>query len=73
MTDGLALLSGTGTLRSLAEIEADIITFACRHYGGGIAAAARDLGIGRSTLYRKIKDARIDPSSLSIHLIGDAA
>ncbi len=44
-----------GTFRVLEQIEHEIIAKACRHYNGSKELAARDLGIGRTTLYRKLK------------------
>ncbi|WP_026607638.1 sigma-54-dependent transcriptional regulator [Methylocapsa acidiphila] len=52
----LALLDGAGGLRRLDEIESEAIRFALAHCRGRMSAAARKLGIGRSTLYRKLKD-----------------
>ncbi|MGB3721837.1 MAG: sigma-54 dependent transcriptional regulator [Pacificimonas sp.] len=43
-----------GHIRSLAELEADHIRLALRHYRGKMTEVARRLGIGRSTLYRKL-------------------
>ncbi|HKG83262.1 MAG TPA: helix-turn-helix domain-containing protein, partial [Beijerinckiaceae bacterium] len=34
----------------------EIIRFALQHYRGHMSAVSRRLGIGRSTLYRKLKD-----------------
>jgi DNA-binding NtrC family response regulator len=42
-----------GHVRSLDEIEADVIRFAIERYGGRMTEVARRLNIGRSTLYRK--------------------
>lgn len=50
----LPLLAEDGQIRSLAEIEADVIRFAVNHYRRQISEAARKLGIGRATLYRKL-------------------
>jgi transcriptional regulator of acetoin/glycerol metabolism len=36
-------------------LEAEAIKFALVHYRGQMSAVARKLGIGRSTLYRKLK------------------
>lgn len=46
-------LGEDGHIRPLAEIEADALEFALRRYDGQMSEAARRLGIGRSTLYRK--------------------
>ncbi|MCX5496588.1 sigma-54 dependent transcriptional regulator [Kaistia dalseonensis] len=45
-----------GDVRPLADIEADMIRLAITHYRGRMATVARKLGIGRSTLYRKLKE-----------------
>jgi DNA-binding NtrC family response regulator len=37
-------------------MEAEMIRFALAHYRGQMSEMARRLGIGRSTLYRKMKD-----------------
>jgi len=50
------LLAAGGHFRSLADIEAEIIRRTITHYEGKMAEVARRLGIGRSTLYRKLED-----------------
>jgi DNA-binding NtrC family response regulator len=57
----LTLHSEAGHVRRLREIEADAIAEALRLYRGRMAEAARRLGIGRSTLYRKIDEYQLDP------------
>ncbi len=52
----LPLLSGNGEMRRLEEIERETIRFALTHYRGQMSEIARRLGIGRSTLYRKMKE-----------------
>jgi DNA-binding NtrC family response regulator len=59
--DVLELLDAAGEVRRLAEIEKEVIRFAIRYYNGQMSAVARRLGIGRSTLYRKLKEYDIDP------------
>lgn len=49
-----------GHLRALDEIEADVIRLAIGHYRGRMSEVARRLGIGRSTLYRKLTELGID-------------
>ena len=48
-------LSPAGDLAPLASLERDLIAFALERYEGHMSQAARSLGIGRSTLYRKLK------------------
>ncbi|MFA6218447.1 MAG: sigma-54 dependent transcriptional regulator [Erythrobacter sp.] len=57
---GVILYTGDGNLRPLEEIEADIIRLAIGHYRGRMTEVARRLGIGRSTLYRKLSELGID-------------
>ena len=45
-----------GHMRKLEELEAEIIRMAIARYHGRMSEVARRLGIGRSTLYRKLKD-----------------
>ena len=52
----LALLDESGDVRKLEALEAETIRFALAHYRGQMSAMARKLGIGRSTLYRKMKE-----------------
>ena len=52
----LPLLDENGDVRKLEVLEADTIRFALSHYRGQMSAMARKLGIGRSTLYRKMKE-----------------
>jgi DNA-binding NtrC family response regulator len=51
---GITLFESDGNLRTLDEIEADVIRLAIGHYRGRMTEVARRLGIGRSTLYRKL-------------------
>ncbi|UTW55001.1 sigma-54 dependent transcriptional regulator [Kordiimonas sp. SCSIO 12610] len=45
-----------GQFRRLNELEADIISKALKKYNGKMTEVARRLGIGRSTLYRKVAE-----------------
>ena len=58
----LPLMDDEGELRTLEELEAGIIRFALTHYRGHMSAVSRRLGIGRSTLYRKLKDFGLENS-----------
>lgn len=57
---GVTLYTADGNLRPLEEIEADVIRLAIGHYRGRMTEVARRLGIGRSTLYRKLSELGID-------------
>ncbi|HMP55988.1 MAG TPA: helix-turn-helix domain-containing protein, partial [Novosphingobium sp.] len=57
---GVMLYTPDGNLRPLEEIEADVIRLAIGHYRGRMTEVARRLGIGRSTLYRKLGELGID-------------
>jgi DNA-binding NtrC family response regulator len=56
----LAMLTSTGEIRPLEEMENEIIRFAISHYRGQMSEVARRLKIGRSTLYRKLDEAAAD-------------
>jgi len=51
----LPLTGAQGHVRSLDEVERDVIRFAISHYRGQMSEVARRLQIGRSTLYRKLE------------------
>ncbi len=58
----LRLLDENGDVRRMEEMEAELIRFALGHYRGQMSEMARKLGIGRSTLYRKMKDFGLNDS-----------
>ena len=45
------------------ELESKAIENAITQYRGNLTEAAKALGIGRATLYRKVKQYQIDPAS----------
>ncbi len=47
-------------MKTLTSIEEEIIRLTLRYNGGCMTRAARSLGIGRSTLYRRVNDLGID-------------
>lgn len=51
-----SLVDEHGKVKKLRALEEDAIRFALRHCGGSMTRAARTLGIGRSTLYRKVSE-----------------
>ncbi|MDX8463955.1 helix-turn-helix domain-containing protein, partial [Mesorhizobium humile] len=52
----LRALDERGNVRALADVELEMIKLAIDHYNGQMSEVARRLGIGRSTLYRKLKE-----------------
>ena len=60
---GVMLYTADGNLRPLEDIEADVIRLAIGHYRGRMTEVARRLGIGRSTLYRKLSDLGIESAA----------
>ncbi|MCA1528936.1 sigma-54-dependent transcriptional regulator [Bradyrhizobium yuanmingense] len=55
----LSMLTATGDVRPLEDMENEIIRFAISHYRGQMSEVARRLKIGRSTLYRKLDEAGV--------------
>jgi DNA-binding NtrC family response regulator len=53
---GIPALSDSGDIRPLEAVEADMIRLAFGRYRGRMTEIARRLGIGRSTLYRKMRE-----------------
>ena len=53
---GIPAVTDGGHIRKLEEVEADMIRLALHRYRGQMSEVARKLGIGRSTLYRKMRD-----------------
>ena len=64
----MRLIDDSGDVRKIDDIEAEAIRFAFAHYRGQMSQMARKLGIGRSTLYRKMKELGIDAE-----VLGEAA
>jgi DNA-binding NtrC family response regulator len=61
--NAIASTNPAGEVRKLADVEEELIRFALKFYRGQMSQVARKLGIGRSTLYRKLKDYGIDPDN----------
>ena len=59
----VTLFDDDGHIRPLEEIEADLIRLAIGHYRGRMTEVAKRLGIGRSTLYRKLAEIGIDTAA----------
>ncbi|MBM3578446.1 MAG: sigma-54-dependent Fis family transcriptional regulator [Alphaproteobacteria bacterium] len=63
--NAMPLIAANGEMRTLEDIEAATIRFALAHYRGQMSEIARRLGIGRSTLYRKMKEYGLEEESES--------
>jgi DNA-binding NtrC family response regulator len=62
-SDFLDICDTSGHVRSLSDIEANVIKIALEKYNGRISDVARYLGVGRSTLYRKIRGIELSVSA----------
>jgi DNA-binding NtrC family response regulator len=56
----IGAVDAAGHMRKLEDLEAEIIRMAIARYEGRMSEIARRLGIGRSTLYRKLKEFGLD-------------
>jgi len=54
--------SDSGKVPTMEELESKAIENAILQFRGNLTEAAKALGIGRATLYRKVKQYQIDPS-----------
>ena len=52
----VAIFNEDGEMRELTDVEKDILQLAIDHYEGHMSEVSRRLGIGRSTLYRKVRE-----------------
>jgi DNA-binding NtrC family response regulator len=71
--DALPLLGADGHVRPMETLEADAIRFAIDRYRGRMTEVARRLRIGRSTLYRKLKELGYDTGSEPAEAAGEPA
>jgi len=60
---GISAVTDGGHIRRLEEIEKDMIRLALHRYRGQMSQVARKLGIGRSTLYRKMRSLGLEEAS----------
>jgi DNA-binding NtrC family response regulator len=58
--NALKLIDEGGDVRRMEDLERETIKFAIQHYRGQMSKVARKLSIGRSTLYRKLKELGLD-------------
>ena len=60
---GGASSNHSANVQTINELESVAIQNAIQNFNGNLTEAAKALGIGRATLYRKVKQYNIDPSS----------
>jgi DNA-binding NtrC family response regulator len=60
-TLGIPAVTESGEIRTLEDIEADMIRLALGRYRGHMTEVAKRLKIGRSTLYRKMQEYGLEP------------
>lgn len=63
MTPSLNQAPVISKVSTMNELESKAIENAIHQYRGNLTEAAKALGIGRATLYRKVKQYQIDPGS----------
>lgn len=61
--DVMRIMDMSDNIRPLGEVEAEMIRAAYTRYNGRMSEIARRLGIGRSTLYRKMREYKIDDTA----------
>ncbi|MCB9026050.1 MAG: hypothetical protein H6625_07025 [Bdellovibrionaceae bacterium] len=59
---GSGSFSSSKKVQTINELESVAIEKAISEYNGNLTEAAKALGIGRATLYRKVKQYGLDPS-----------
>jgi DNA-binding NtrC family response regulator len=59
-TGPVLIVDKDGNVRALNDIERDVLQYAIELYGGHMSEVSRRLGIGRSTLYRKVREYDLD-------------
>ena len=57
----VAIKDAHGDIRPLSDIEREVIEYAIDFYQGHMSEVSRRLGIGRSTLYRKVREYELEP------------
>jgi len=59
---GVTTNNNSRGISTMNQVESDAIVNAIAQYKGNLTEAAKALGIGRATIYRKIKQYNIDPT-----------
>ncbi len=58
--NALSVLDDMGDIRAIADVEKDMISYSMNKYNRRMSEVARRLGVGRSTLYRKVSEFGLD-------------
>ena len=66
---GIPAVTEGGHIRKLEDVEGDMIRLALDRYRGHMSEVARKLGIGRSTLYRKVRDLGLEDIEADGHAL----
>ncbi|MEM8688603.1 MAG: sigma-54 dependent transcriptional regulator [Pseudomonadota bacterium] len=66
---GIPAVTEGGHIRRLEDVEGDMIRLALDRYRGHMSEVARKLGIGRSTLYRKVRDLGLEDIESDQHAV----
>ena len=62
----ISMVDEVGEVRSITDVERDLLRYAITHYRGNMTEVARRVGIGRSTLYRRLKELGLaDPTEVA--------
>jgi DNA-binding NtrC family response regulator len=67
----MTVVDAAGHMRRMEDMESEIIRTAISRYDGHMSEVARRLGIGRSTLYRKLKEFGLEDPGLGEQADGD--
>jgi DNA-binding NtrC family response regulator len=70
---GLSVTDPSGHIHKFEDMESEIIRMAIARYDGHMSEVARRLGIGRSTLYRKLKEFGLDADVASETITEDGS
>lgn len=71
--NAISLVGESGDMRTLLAIEEETIRFALRYYRNHMTEVSKKLGIGRSTLYRKLKEFGLEDGLIGVETTGEQA
>jgi DNA-binding NtrC family response regulator len=71
--NAISLVGENGDMRTLLDVEEETIRFALRYYRNHMTEVSKKLGIGRSTLYRKLKEFGLEDGLIGSETTGEQA